>query len=76
MVETSLNTHTDAALTAITPGRGEPTGAGGSLAEPDLSGTGGKVRPELLQHGLFGRSQTTLRVFLYMRGLGTLGRAV
>ena len=60
MVETSLNTHTDAALTAVTPGRAEAAGAGGSLAQPHLPGAGGKVGPELLQHRLLGSSRANI----------------
>ena len=69
-------THTDAALTAITPGGAEAAGAGGSLAQPDLPGTGGEARPELLQHRLFGRGQASLWVSLDMRGLEALGGSV
>ena len=47
-------TYTDAALAPVTPGRAEAAGAGGPLAQPDLSRTGGQVGPELLQHGLLG----------------------
>ena len=57
-------TYTDAALTAIAPGRAEAAGAGGSLAEPHLPGAGGEAGPELLQHRLLGRGRASLWVSL------------
>ena len=58
--EVGVRAHTDAALTAVTPGRAEAAGAGGSLAQPHLPGAGGKVGPELLQHRLLGSSRANI----------------